>query len=147
MSQVKSADNSDSWRQLWQLASRAVGLPSASRTASVLLHTVLERNLVLYHDVSDDINSIVTTADVNGPALLVDSSITLMSHLRSLRNVKLPNASQSTNHHVIRWIFRRWNPGTSIYKLEIFINLIIFKPTGAMLATTLSTLRFMNLPT
>ncbi|KAJ3941747.1 Serine/threonine-protein kinase tel1 [Colletotrichum fioriniae] len=110
MSQVKSADNSDSWRQLWQLASRAVGLPSASRTASVLLHTVLERNLVLYHDVSDDINSIVTTADVNGPALLVDSSITLMSHLRSLRNVKLPNASQSTNHHVIRWIFRRWNP-------------------------------------
>ncbi|KAK1637242.1 phosphatidylinositol 3 [Colletotrichum phormii] len=110
MSQVKSADNSDSWRQLWQVASRAVGLPSASRAASVLLHTILERNLVLYHDVSDDINSIVTTADVNGPALLVDSSITLMFHLRSLRNVKLPNASQSTNHHVIRWIFRIWNP-------------------------------------
>ncbi|KAK1457617.1 phosphatidylinositol 3 [Colletotrichum cuscutae] len=122
ISQVKSADNSDSWRQLWQVAARAVGLPSTSRAASVLLHTVLERNLVLYHDVSDGINSIVTTADANGPALLVDSSITLMFHLRSLRNVKLPNASQSTNHHVVRWIFQRWNPADWSYARDCSIH-------------------------
>ncbi|KAG7051814.1 Serine/threonine-protein kinase tel1 [Colletotrichum scovillei] len=122
ISQVKSADNSDSWRQLWQVASRAVGLPNTSRAASVLLHTVLDRNLVLYHDVSDAINSIVTTADTNGPALLVDSSITLMFHLRSLRNVKLPNASQSTNHHVIRWIFQRWNPADWSYARDCSIH-------------------------
>ncbi|OHE90595.1 phosphatidylinositol 3 [Colletotrichum orchidophilum] len=122
LSQVKSADNSATWRHVWQLASRAVGLPSASRAASVLLHTILERKLVLFHDVSDDINSIITTADVNGPALLVDSSITLMLHLQSLRNVKLPNASQSTNHHVIRWIFRRWNPADRGYARDYSVH-------------------------
>lgn len=103
-----------SWKHLWQIAARAVSLPSTSRAACVLLHTILDINLVLYHTVSDDVNSIVTAADVNGPALLVDSSIILMLHLLSLRNVKLPNASQSTSHHIIRWVFLKWNPGTRL---------------------------------
>ncbi|KAG7116855.1 Serine/threonine-protein kinase TEL1 like [Verticillium longisporum] len=60
--------------------------------------------------VSDEITSIVTTADVNGPAILVDSSMALMLQLILLRGVKLPNQNQSTSHHVIRWVFLRWKP-------------------------------------
>ncbi|KAK1987210.1 phosphatidylinositol 3 [Colletotrichum cereale] len=104
-----------SWKHVWQIAARAISLASTCRAASVLLHTILERNLVPYHDISDDINSMVTTADVNGPALLVDSSIILMLHLLTLRNVKLPNASQSTSHHIIRWAFLKWNPADPSY--------------------------------
>ncbi|OLN81563.1 Serine/threonine-protein kinase tel1 [Colletotrichum chlorophyti] len=107
---ANSDDTTALWKQVWQIAARAVSLPSISRAACVLLHTILESDRVLHHDVSDDINSIVTTADVNGPALLVDSSIILMMHLLFLRNIKLPNASQSTSHHIIRWVFLRWNP-------------------------------------
>lgn len=101
---------------MWQAAARPVSLPNACRAACVLLHTILEVNLVPYHDVSDEVNSIVTTADVNGPALLVDSAIVLMLHLLFLRNMKLPNASQATCNHIIRWIFLRWNPGKLLRK-------------------------------
>ncbi|KZL69017.1 ataxia telangiectasia mutated, partial [Colletotrichum incanum] len=115
VSHVESDDTTASWKHVWQVAARAVSLPSTCRAASVLLHTILEKNLVPYHDVSDDINSMVTTADINGPALLVDSSIILMLHLLTLRNVKLPNASQSTSHHIIRWAFLKWNPADPSY--------------------------------
>ncbi|GKT73500.1 phosphatidylinositol 3 [Colletotrichum tofieldiae] len=115
VSHVESDDTTASWKHVWQVAARAVSLPSTCRAASVLLHTILEKDLVPYHDVSDDINSIVTTADVNGPALLVDSSIILMLHLLTLRNVKLPNASQSTSHHIIRWAFLKWSPADPSY--------------------------------
>ncbi|KAF0322905.1 ataxia telangiectasia mutated [Colletotrichum asianum] len=105
------------WKHIWQIAARAISLPGTSRAACVFLHTVLEAKteLLSYHDVSDEVNSIVTTADVNGPILLVDSSITLMLHLLFLRNVKLPNASQATCRHIIRWIFLKWNPTEMSY--------------------------------
>ncbi|KAK1599168.1 phosphatidylinositol 3 [Colletotrichum navitas] len=115
VSHVDLGNASTSWKHVWQIAARATSLASTCRAASVLLHTILERELVPYHDISDDINSMVTTADVNGPALLVDSSIILMLHLLALRNVKLPNASQSTSHHIIRWAFLKWNPADPSY--------------------------------
>lgn len=108
-----SEDLSSTWKQIWQVVVRTVSLPGAARTACVLLHTLLETDLVGYHAVSNDINDIVTTADVNGPAILTDSTLLLMLHLLKLRNLKLPNASQTTCSHVIRWVFRRWDPGKS----------------------------------
>ncbi|KAF6844577.1 phosphatidylinositol 3 (ataxia telangiectasia mutated) [Colletotrichum musicola] len=114
---LKRVDQSNTtlWKHMWQAAARSVSLPNACRAACVLLHTILEVNLVPYHDVSDEVNSIVTTADVNGPALLVDSAIVLMLHLLFLRNMKLPNASQATCNHIIRWIFLRWNPADASF--------------------------------
>ena len=106
-----SEDLSPSWKQVWQVVVRNVSLPGVARAACVLLHTLLETDLVGYHAVSNDINDIVTTADVNGPAILTDSTLLLMLHLLKLRNLKLPNASQATCSHVIRWVFRRWDPG------------------------------------
>lgn len=58
-----------------------------------------------------DISDIITTADVNGPAVLVDTSLILMTALLQLRNHHLPNASHATNNHVIRWMFSHWFPG------------------------------------
>lgn len=99
------------WKQVWQTVVRSVSLPGVSRSACVLLHTLLEADLVSYHVVSNDINDMVTTADINGPAILTDSSVLLMLHLLQLRNLKLPSASQATCNHVIRWAFLKWNPG------------------------------------
>lgn len=75
------------------------------------MHMIIESDVLPYHNISDEINSLVATADVNGPATLVDSSISLMMSLLHLRNAKLPSANQSTSHHIIRWAFFRWNPG------------------------------------
>ncbi|KAF5681045.1 serine threonine kinase tel1 [Fusarium heterosporum] len=68
-----------------------------------------------YHTISQDINNMVTTADVSGPSVLCDASIDLMFHVLNLRNARIPSASQTTCHHIIRWIFLRWNPYESAF--------------------------------
>ncbi|SPQ22818.1 0b0fe9a6-1bc3-4cf6-be12-8e6de58198de [Thermothielavioides terrestris] len=67
------------------------------------------------HELADDVNQIVTTADISGPAVLVDSSLVLMLSLLRLRNNMFPNASQATSNHIIRWVFVRWSPAELIY--------------------------------
>ncbi|KAJ6781431.1 hypothetical protein PWT90_08113 [Aphanocladium album] len=103
----------DDWKQLWQVATRAISLQNTCRAASVLIHNLLGTEVLPHHSLSDDINSIITTADVNGPALLCDTSIALMYHLLHVRNTVLPSASQATSNYIIRWALMRWNPADS----------------------------------
>ncbi|CAK7564741.1 MAG: Serine/threonine-protein kinase tel1 [Sporothrix epigloea] len=98
------------WVQIWQIALRSVSLPAVSRTACVLLHTMLQTELVSSHSIVNDINILITAAEVSGPALLVDSSLVLMLHLFHIRNTTLPSASEATSNHIIRWLFSRWKP-------------------------------------
>ncbi|KAI1313631.1 phosphatidylinositol 3 [Xylaria venustula] len=101
------------WKQTWQVAVRSVSMAGTCRAASYLLYSMLKNNLLTYSEIRGDINDIVTTADVNGPAVLVDSSLMLMTILLQLRNHNLPNASHATNNHIIRWMLSRWSPADS----------------------------------
>ncbi|KAI0382871.1 hypothetical protein F5Y04DRAFT_44982 [Hypomontagnella monticulosa] len=111
-SQANAVDKTLSglWKQVWQIAVRAVSMTTNCRASSVLLHSTVTHNLVSYRDIADDINSMVMTADVNGPAVVVDSSLILMTTLLHLRNFQLPSASYTTCNHVVRWMFFRWDP-------------------------------------
>ncbi|PHH73568.1 hypothetical protein CDD82_5383 [Ophiocordyceps australis] len=101
---------SDTWRQLWRLASRCLSLPSMSRASCLLLHAILKEHVLPVHTLSGDINSFVTAADVHGPAVLCDTSMALMLILFHERNARLPNASQTTSSQIIRWAFLKWLP-------------------------------------
>lgn len=105
----------DIWRQFWHLATRSVSLPGTSRAACILLHAIIEADVLPYHTIAQDINNVATTADVSGPSVLCDASISLMFHVLHLRNARIPSASQSTCHHIIRWVFLRWNPSKSSF--------------------------------
>ncbi|KAI1376713.1 hypothetical protein F4677DRAFT_71362 [Hypoxylon crocopeplum] len=98
------------WKQIWQIAVRSVSMTANCRASSSLLHSIVVNELVSYRDVADDISSMVMTADVNGPATVVDSSLILMSTILHLRNFHLPGASHATCNHVVRWMFFRWDP-------------------------------------
>ncbi|KXX80497.1 Serine/threonine-protein kinase tel1 [Madurella mycetomatis] len=111
----RDASLSASWKQLWQLGVRSISLPPTSRAACVLLHSIVKANLVPRHELADDVNQIVTTADISGPSVLVDSSLILMLALLRLRNTMFPNASQATSSHIIRWVFVKWSPAEFIY--------------------------------
>ncbi|AEO58033.1 Serine/threonine-protein kinase tel-1-like protein [Thermothelomyces thermophilus ATCC 42464] len=82
--------------QLWHLGVRALSLPPVSRAACVLLNSILKARLVPRHELADDVNQIVTTADISGPSVLVDSSLNLMLTLLRLRNNMFPNATELT---------------------------------------------------
>ncbi|KAM7216481.1 hypothetical protein V8F06_008104 [Rhypophila decipiens] len=98
------------WKQTWQLGVRSLSLAPTSRAACALLHSIVESNLLEHHEISDDVNLIITAADISGPAVLVDSSLVLMQTLLRLRNAMFPNASQATANHIIRWVFVKWSP-------------------------------------
>ncbi|KAI0887192.1 uncharacterized protein GGS22DRAFT_186027 [Annulohypoxylon maeteangense] len=110
--QISATDNSLCmlWKQVWQLAVRAVSMTASCRASSVLLHYIINHDLVPYRDIADDINSMVMSSDVNGPAVAVDSSLILMTALLNLRNIQVPSASYATCNHVVRWMFFRWDP-------------------------------------
>ncbi|KAI1282438.1 phosphatidylinositol 3 [Xylaria sp. FL0933] len=98
------------WKQAWQVAVRSISMTGTCRAASFLLYSIVKNELLTYSEIMSDISDIVTTADVNGPATLVDSSLIMMTALLQLRNHHLPNASHATNNHIIRWMLSRWSP-------------------------------------
>ena len=106
---------SSTWKQAWQLGVRSISLPPTSRAACALLHSIVENNLIEHHELADDVNLVITTADISGPAVLVDSSLVLMQSLLRLRNTMFPNASQATANHIIRWVFVKWSPAELAY--------------------------------
>ncbi|KUI56944.1 Serine/threonine-protein kinase tel1 [Cytospora mali] len=112
------------WKQVWQLAVRSVSIPSTCRAACVLLHAIIEARLIPYHAIADDVDKIVTMADVCGPAVLVDSSLIFMHSLASIRNSMVPSASQKTSSHVIRWVFTTWKPAESAYASSVALSMI-----------------------
>ncbi|KAK4165341.1 Serine/threonine-protein kinase tel1 [Cladorrhinum sp. PSN259] len=103
------------WKQLWQLGVRSLSQGPTSRAACVFLDSAIKSSLIPRHEVADDVDHIITTADISGPAILVDSSLNLMMSLLRLRNTMSPNASQATANHIIRWAFIRWNPAELTY--------------------------------
>lgn len=98
------------WKSFWDLATRSLTFSGTCRAAAVLLHAILARPLLHYHNVDEDISRMITSADTSGPAILCDSSVFLMVHLLSVRIGEMPSTSLSTSQHSIRWLFAKWYP-------------------------------------
>lgn len=99
------------WKQVWQLAVRSVSIASTCRAACVLMSSMLASQLLPHHVVADDINNMVTMADICGPTVLLDSSLVFMNTLANIRNELAPSAIQTTSSNIIRWVFSTWKPG------------------------------------
>jgi ataxia telangiectasia mutated family protein len=110
---VASEISNVDWTQLWRVGARSLTFTATSRAAALELHAIVARNLVQYHDIGEDIETIVTSTDASGPAVLCDSGLFLMTHLLHARITEVPGASLAASQHVIRWLFARWDPGMS----------------------------------
>ncbi|KUJ09924.1 phosphatidylinositol 3 [Mollisia scopiformis] len=98
------------WMQLWHIGVRSLTFSTTCRAASLQLHTLLAKERVKYHDIGEDVNSIITAADTNGPAVLCESSILFVIHLLHAKVTETPGSSLAISQHVIRWLFARWDP-------------------------------------
>lgn len=97
------------WTQIWHIGSRLVTSPHHSRAACLLLHVLLAKGLVKYQGIAEDVNAMIATPELSGPAILADSSLSLMAHLLHIRNMEMPGTSSVASQNVIRWVFTRWN--------------------------------------
>jgi serine-protein kinase ATM len=80
---------------------------------------MLATGLIEYQEVGEDVNAMITVADVSGPVFLCDSALFLMMHLLHVRITEVPSTSLQVCQHVIRWLFARWNPGKVYEGLRI----------------------------
>ncbi|KXJ94255.1 phosphatidylinositol 3 [Microdochium bolleyi] len=103
------------WRHAWQLTIRVLGMAATSRASSVLINSMLVNNIMEYSEIITDISSIVDASETNGPAVVVDSTLMLMSTLLQTLNHQMPNSSHNTCSRIIRWTFLRWDPADDIY--------------------------------
>jgi len=72
----------------------------------------MAHNLVEYAAIADVVDGIVTSVELSGPALLVDSSLSLWSLIVEYRQSENPSATHTTSERVLHWLFSRWSPGT-----------------------------------
>ena len=99
------------WAQLWHTAAKLSTNPVTCRAACYLLHSMMANGLVAYQNIAEDVDAMVTATDISAPAILSDSSLSLMTHMLHVRNMEVPGGSTVVCHHIIRWISARWNPG------------------------------------
>ncbi|KAI3399398.1 hypothetical protein diail_7125 [Diaporthe ilicicola] len=123
-SQSKDENTEARWKQVWQLAVRSISIPSTCRAACVLLHVILQTQLISHHTIANDVNNIVTMADICGPAALLDSSLVFMHCLTNIRNSIVPSASQKTSSYVIRWALTMWRPADMNYASSLAVNMV-----------------------
>lgn len=67
--------------------------------------------LVLWHDIAESVELMFMSADLNGPAVLDDAGLSLMTHLLHVRRLEVPSASLASNQEVIRWLVRKLETG------------------------------------
>lgn len=99
------------WVQTWRIAVRSIPSPNTCRAACHLLGVILAQRLVEYAAIADVVDGIVTSVEHNGPALLVDSSLSLWALIVEYRQKENPGAAQTTSERVLQWLFSRWSPG------------------------------------
>jgi len=104
---------SDYWVKTWRIAVRSIPSPNTCRAACHLLGVILAQRLVEYAAITDLVDGVVTSIEHNGPALLVDSSLSLWSLVVEYRQKENPSAAQTTSERVLQWLFSRWSPGNS----------------------------------
>lgn len=98
------------WHRTWRLAARHITLSGTCRAACQLMAVVLNFELVRYNEISDVVDNVLSSVDLNGPAECVDSSSTLWSVLVLLRGREHVGTVSETSEHVIRWLCNRWSP-------------------------------------
>lgn len=98
------------WISTWQTASRAITSPSLSRAACHLMDVLLKLRLVPFPAVSDIVQSTLLSIELSGPAMLTESSSSLLSTIMRERVHENPTNFNSTSERILSWLLNKWTP-------------------------------------
>lgn len=99
------------WPQIYHLASRSATSPSTCRAACHLMELIITLKLVSHGSIAQAIDGMLSSIDLNGPAILTDSAISFCAVLSDLRRSENPGTSAATSERLLHWFFGRWTPG------------------------------------
>ncbi|KAH7370991.1 hypothetical protein BKA66DRAFT_573171 [Pyrenochaeta sp. MPI-SDFR-AT-0127] len=98
------------WISAWQTASRAVTSLSISRTACHLMDVLLRLNIVPFSAVSETVQSMLLSIELSGPALLTETSSSLLTTVIRERIKENPTHFNSSAERILNWLISKWTP-------------------------------------
>ncbi|KAF2719778.1 TOR2 phosphatidylinositol 3 and 4-kinase [Polychaeton citri CBS 116435] len=131
---ASSRELASRWASVWQYASRAICNIATCQTGSHLTHTLIHLRLVDASAISELVQAISTSMEVNGPAVLVDSAIQLLTTVNQAARLISPGSSTTISESILGWLFRLWVPAnfpdrshqtlTTRYQIVDVLNLV-----------------------
>lgn len=76
---------------------------------------LLNVGLVPYSQVKDITEGVLSSIDVNGPAVAVDATIHYWATVAILRATDNLGSAYDTIERVLRWLFKRWSPSKRLH--------------------------------
>lgn len=74
------------------------------------MDVLLTHSLVDYKEVADSVEAILNAIDLNGPAVLADSTLSFLSLAVHLIASERPNRTNPAPPRVMHWLFSKWTP-------------------------------------
>lgn len=98
------------WSSVWKSASRAVTSVSTCRAACHLMDMLLRLEIIPFSTITADAQSMVFSVELNGPALLTETSVAFMTTIIQERVRENPTNLDATAERVLNWLFGKWAP-------------------------------------
>ncbi|KAF2233374.1 hypothetical protein EV356DRAFT_559975 [Viridothelium virens] len=99
------------WTTAWQLAIRQFTSTATCRAACHLAESLLRLRLVSHSVTMPALEAVISSTNLHGPALLTDSSSTLLSLIVKMRSSESRTAFDVTSTRVLQWLQAKWTPG------------------------------------
>lgn len=109
----------EQWPRVVDLTCRAFSSSVTSRAACKLLCTIIEADLLEYTVFSDLVSSILSSANLNGPSAISDTSIYLWALLAQRRNQSSLGSAQNASKQICSWLREVWTIGMYSKNLDV----------------------------
>ncbi|EED22945.1 phosphotidylinositol kinase Tel1, putative [Talaromyces stipitatus ATCC 10500] len=107
------------WRQIWDLTFRACAFQVNTRAACALMETILRLELVDSADLIDNVRSMLSGMDLNGPSALCDTSLRFLTTMFEKRVHTAAGLSMDSVKGVCNWLRSAWTFGAGVDKLQM----------------------------
>lgn len=105
-----STQLSETWLTLWHVVARSLPTVSSCRCAAYFLSTLIASKLVTFSAISNSVEAMLRSAELNGPAGLSEATLHLWSTLIRMRRQENPSGGVYAAEQSLRWLFSRWGP-------------------------------------
>lgn len=107
---AKDANLIPFWISAWQSAARAATSVSVSRAACRLMDVLLKLHIIPFSTVTDTVQSMLLSIELSGPALLTETSSSLLTTILEERVLENPTNFNATSERILSWLVSKWTP-------------------------------------
>ncbi|KAJ5678082.1 uncharacterized protein N7477_003715 [Penicillium maclennaniae] len=100
------------WPRAVDLAARAFSSSVTSRAACKLMSAVIEAELLNYSTLTEITRSMLSSAGLNGPSAVSDTSLGLWALIARKRSQICPGSAQNASKQICSWLREAWTIGS-----------------------------------